>query len=457
MCRHIWLLGAAAVLIGLACPGLRAAEQDVKRDPRLAKQAFIEALQAAGQIPDLPRRDWAVYGVVLAQAGLDPEGALAVVRSMGVEGGHKGIVSFILDEASARDPRLALRLLPACEREYGSREDLARIAELVRARAKFADDPDSFLAGSDDELSRNVEVLVQEDMDRAYQAAQRIWDPQKRDAALDLVVVMAPRKGWTAGDTEKRLVAAKAIQDKALRDSALAEALTALASQSPERALEILAEVESAAAHDEALQMIAIEFAHHGQPLRGLDLAQAILGQELREGALAYGVLAGLSGVDADRALAMADAIKGAMARFEARQSVLAALCRVDPDRALGLAREAPETERISLLMAMFGPLAQVGRGEEAFRMAAAIEGLEQRPGALEMVLGVMTRQQRGKATALVEQVTPCDRREEAMGILAANLTWISPEDALNMARRIEDPEQRAFALTRIGSFLTPR
>jgi hypothetical protein len=145
------------------------------------------------------------------------------------------------------------------------------------------------------------------------------------------------------------------------------------------------------------------------------------------------------------------------MARFEARQSVLAALCRVDPDRALGLAREAPETERISLLMAMFGPLAQVGRGEEAFRMAAAIEGLEQRQGALEMVLGVMTRQQRGKATALVEQVTPCDRREEAMGILAANLTWISPEDALNMARRIEDPEQRAFALTRIGSFLTPR
>ena len=457
MCRHIGLLGAAAMLTGLVCLGLSAAEQSVKRDPRLAKQAILEGLRAAQQIPDASRRDWTVHCVVLAQAGIDPEGALAVVRSIGVEGEHKGIVGFILGEASARDPKLGLRLLTACEREYGSREDLARVAELVRARARFADDPDSFLTGDDDALSRNVEMLVQEDTGRACQAAQRIRDPQKRDAALDLVVLRPPRRGWTAGDMEKRLLAAKAIQDKALRDRALAEALTALASQSPERALDILAEVESAAAHDEALEMIAIEFAHHGQPLRGLDLARAIVGEELREGALAYGVLAGLAPVDADRALAMADAIKGATARLAAQQSVVAALCRVDPDRALGLAREAPETARALLLMGMFGPLTEVGRGEEAFRMAAAIEALEQRRGALEAVLAVMARQEPAKAAALVEQVTPGDRREEAMGILAANLTGISPEDALNMARRIKDPERRAFALSRIGSFLTPR
>jgi len=460
MGRHAGLLGAVAILIWLVRSPLHAAGPDIRYDPRLAKQAFIEALQAARQIPDASQRDWAVYGWVLAQAGIDPEGALAVARGLvagGEYGEYKGIISFILDRASARDPKLGLRLLAACEKEFGSREDLARVGELVRFRARFADDPDSLLTGSDDELSRSVEMLVEEDMGRAYQAAQHIQDPQKRDAALNLVVIMAPRGGWTAGDAEKRLAIAESIQDKALRDRAVAQALTALASQSPERALDMLAEVESLASHDEALGMIAIEFANHGQPLRGLDLARVIVDQKAREDALAYGVLAGLCRVDADRALAMADAVTGAMARLEAREDVLAALCRADPGRAMALAREAPETERNLLLRCMLGPLAEVGRGEEAFRMAAAVEGPESRVGALQAVLEVMTREQPAKAAALVEQVTPRDRREEAMAVLAGALAWISPQDAVDTARRIRDPEQRAFALTRVGSFLTPR
>jgi hypothetical protein len=448
-------------------------------DPGRARGLADQAIAAAGQIDDDVGQDRALARVVAKLARTDPDRVRPVADRIDYPWPKAEALASIAAAIAGTDPvgagELTKRAMAAANTPGMDPWDRADVIISVLtsiATALARTDParaDELIPGAwftlrslpsgerAMPLADIAAALAAIDPGRALEATDRIDDPaQKTRALAEIAGALAATNPRRANEvTGQALATAAGITSSSYRTQALAGIASALASTDPGRALAAADRIDDTYSKEQALVAIAAALADT-DPDHALAAADRIDDPEDKAEALA-GIAAALAGTDpgrarglADQAIAIADHI-GATYSYsmeKALAAIAAALADTDPDHALAAADHIDDLgDKIRALATIAAALAP-GDPDRAHDVA------DQAMATVNRIDDTLTETRwRQNIREWMTGEGPL-RQAEELAAIAAALAPADPGLALAAADRIDDPADKARALTRIASAL---